>query len=552
MRRPGAWAAALTCLAVVSAAHANEPVVAYQVRAGDTLYAVSQRYLESGEGWRELQRLNGVRDPRRLPPGLRLKLPLDRLRGVSQTATVLYALGGVEVEEGSSVREALPGDRLPEGARVRVAPGGFAGLGLSDGSTLHLQGDTQLKLLRLREAGELGVRDQRIGVERGRVDSTVKPLPPGSRFDVRTPRAVTGVRGTQFGVALGADGLTVSTDVIEGHVALMSTEGSAAQPLALKAGTGAVLSATSSSARAVPLLPAPEVESPLSLVERFPQALRLVPVPGALGYRVQVTDSGAPARVLSERTVAEPLVLLPALPDGEHLLRLRAVHDGGVLGRERALPLAVRTTPVAPLLRSPAAGEVLPLGTVRLICTEVPGAEGYLLQVSPDLAFGRDVREQRQDGRCDFQLRIAEQGEYHWRVASLQAMPGAPARRGPFSDAGSVTLLPRPIAPAGLASDGDGRRLFWRGHAGERYRVQLSEAPDFESLLQDLEVPQAEVRLDLPACRPSFVRLSTISAQGLTSPWSAPRRVGLLGGLCTGEGASVGGPAGAGWDTQAR
>lgn len=537
----GAWATAW----------AHEPLVAYEVRAGDTLYGVSQRYLESRDDWRLLQRLNGVRDPRRLPPGLRLKLPLDRLRGVAQTATVLYALGGVEVAEGHGSRPAQPGDRLAEGARVRVAPGGFAGLGLSDGSTLHLQGNTQLRLLRLREAGELGVRDQRIGIERGRVDSTVKPLAPGSRFDVRTPRAVTGVRGTRFGVALGADGLSMSTDVIEGQVALLA-EGPAAQPLALAAGTGAVLPAASPSARAVPLLPPPAPEAALAPVERFPHALRLLPLPGATGYRVQVSDTSAPARVLSDQTVAEPLALLPALPDGEHLLHLRAVDGGGLMGHERTLPLSVRATPVPPLLRSPRAGEVLPLGQVRWLCTEVPGVQAYLLQVSPDPAFGREVQEQRQEGRCDFQLPIEAQGEYHWRVASLQATPGAPARRGPFSDAGSVTLLPRPSAPTGLQNDADGRRLFWRGQAGERYRVQLSAAPDFASLLQDIEVALPEIRLDLQVCRTYFVRLSARSAQGLWSDFSAPRRVGLPGGLCSAEGNAVGGPGGEGWDTLAR
>lgn len=537
----GAWATAW----------AHEPLVAYEVRAGDTLYGVSQRYLESRDDWRLLQRLNGVRDPRRLPPGLRLKLPLDRLRGVAQTATVLYALGGVEVAEGHGSRPAQPGDRLAEGARVRVAPGGFAGLGLSDGSTLHLQGNTQLRLLRLREAGELGVRDQRIGIERGRVDSTVKPLAPGSRFDVRTPRAVTGVRGTRFGVALGADGLSMSTDVIEGQVALLA-EGPAAQPLALAAGTGAVLPAASPSARAVPLLPPPEPEAALAPVERFPHALHLQPLPGAVGYRIQVSETGETARVLSDQMVTEPLALLPALPDGEHLLRLRAVDGGGLMGHERTLPLSVRATPVPPLLRSPRAGEVLPLGQVRWLCTEVPGVQAYLLQVSPDPAFAREVQEQRQEGRCDFQLPIEVQGEHHWRVASLQAMPGVPARRGPFSDPGSVTLLPRPSAPTDVQSDADGRRLFWQGQPGERYRVQLSAAPDFASLLQDTEVAQPEIRLDLQACRTHFVRLSARSAQGLWSGFSAPRRVGLVGGLCSAEGIAVDGPGGEGWGTLSR
>lgn len=49
----------------------------YTLKAGDTLWAVAQRYLGSGARWREIAQLNGISDAevRRLPAGKTLRLP---------------------------------------------------------------------------------------------------------------------------------------------------------------------------------------------------------------------------------------------------------------------------------------------------------------------------------------------------------------------------------------------------------------------------------------------------------------------------------------------
>lgn len=48
---------------------------AYRVREGDTLSSIAARRLGKASRWREIAKLNGIRDPRRLEVGQRLRMP---------------------------------------------------------------------------------------------------------------------------------------------------------------------------------------------------------------------------------------------------------------------------------------------------------------------------------------------------------------------------------------------------------------------------------------------------------------------------------------------
>lgn len=552
--------AALSALALLTAgagapALAEGPLTPYEVRAGDTLYRLAQRYLESPEDWRALARLNRVSDPKRLPIGATLLVPADRVRGVARHATVLYLKGLVVAD--APARELQVGDELPEGTALRVHEGAFVGLGLADGSTLHLPARSQLTLERLRQSDGIGGARNTLRLDRGRVDSRVRPQPTGSRFDVRTPLAVTGVRGTSFGVALSEDGARAFSDVIAGRVAVAAGELPQA-PVELGAGQGAVTESATQVPRVLPLLPAPALGAAELRVERLPHALALAPLPGAQAYRLQVeeaaagADGQATARVLFDAVARGAPPPLSGLPDGEYRLRLRAIDAEGLMGGEATARLRVKATPIAPLARSPEANALVGVGRVALRCTEVPGAIAYDLQVSRDPAFQQPFAEARQSGRCAFEVPIAEPGALHWRVASVARRADGALDRGPFSDPSPLTLVPPPSAPAVPEAGEDGQSLHWAGAAGHRYRVQLASDEGFTHILQDLEVDQPSVRLDLQACRPYFVRLRSRSPQGLDSPFSAPRRVGARAGLCSHDGVPVRSPHGVDWDTQPR
>src|SRR5690606_25294347 len=147
----------------------------------------------------------------------------------------------------------------------------FATLRLPDGSLLHLEAGSRFVLERLREVEALRRRATVIRLDDGRVDATVSPQPPGSRFDVRTPLAVAGVRGTRFGVSFSARDIRMLSDVVEGRVAM--TAPALAGELAMAAGEGAVVARAGAPPRLRPLLPAAALSVPEAARERFPFTL---------------------------------------------------------------------------------------------------------------------------------------------------------------------------------------------------------------------------------------------------------------------------------------
>ncbi|MGE8488371.1 MAG: peptidase M23, partial [Paraburkholderia nemoris] len=92
---------AMTCFAPVSAdaqsSRAPKPrnkttapvYVSYVTHDGDTLYEIAGRYLRDSGDWAMLSRLNHVPAPRRMPAGITLRLPADRLKQDPESARVI-------------------------------------------------------------------------------------------------------------------------------------------------------------------------------------------------------------------------------------------------------------------------------------------------------------------------------------------------------------------------------------------------------------------------------------------------------------------------------
>lgn len=53
----------------------SKQVTSYLVKKGDTLWDLADKKLGDGSRWREIAKLNGVKDPRKLQIGTKLKLP---------------------------------------------------------------------------------------------------------------------------------------------------------------------------------------------------------------------------------------------------------------------------------------------------------------------------------------------------------------------------------------------------------------------------------------------------------------------------------------------
>jgi len=527
------WLAAAAAL-VVTAAAASEDMVAYEVQRGESLYVIAERLLEDARQWPEVARINRLQRPSRLQPGQRLLLPASLLKGTAVPARVEYVRGPVRAD-GAALRI---GDAVTEGASLDVGAQGFVSLRLHDGSLLQLQADSHSKLLRLRDLPVGQRRNTLIQLDRGRVDANVAKQSPGSRFQVKTPLATAGVRGTRFGVSVPAEAARTSADVVEGRVDVQAAAHGFDVPVAIDAGQGAVVRSGVDPVRR-PLLPAPDLSGLHERVERVPAALPLAAMAGAAHYRVEIADDEAFTRVLWSTEGPLPL-MFEGLPDGRYHLRARASDSDGLLGAEASGSLWIKTTPVPPLAQAPRPGETVGPDRVQIECTEVPQAAAYLLQAAADPRFEPPLREERTSGRCRFELRELAPGQMYWRVATLAAESDGRLERGPFSDPSPFVVVPLPPVPRADDIVADGQQVHWLARNGYRYRVQVAADPAFGTVVQDEEVSAGRLPLALPArCAPYALRMQAIDEHGRRSAFSPPRLVNTGAGVCTDDGSPV-------------
>jgi hypothetical protein len=526
-------------------ARADEPL-RYRVESGDTLIGVAERHLEDPSQWPAVARLNGVSQPRRLQPGTVLSLSAHLLKGDEKPVSVLYVRGDVRRlhAAGNPGAAVHLGDTLQEGDLLQVGADSYASLRLQDGSQLHVQAGSQVRVQRSREVPQSRRLRTSIGLEQGRVDTQVAPQRPGSRFDVRTPLAVAGVRGTRFGVSLNADGSQALSDVVEGQVAVEVL--SSGQSSAVAAGQGAVVR----QGRARPLVRSLLAAPLLSLdaaQERLPFVLPIEPVPGAVAYRVQIAEDEALTRVRFSREGAVLPVMVPELADGRYTLVARAVDADGLMGAETRRPLRVKTQPVPPLAQGPQPEQVLPAGPVELVCTEVPGAVAYRWLVTRSSAAHADaattpstVFDERRTGPCRLALDASEPGHYHWRVATVVNDATGQPDTGPLGDVSRFRTAPVPAPPEPAIEVGDQVRIHWEGAPGTRFEVELAADIAFTREVQRHELDTSEVSLPMPSwCQPYHVRLRSITPDGLRSPFSPPRLLNTRPAVCAGDGSAV-------------
>ena len=513
-------------------AHAADEFTLVIARS-DTLIGISQRFLQDPNRWPELKRLNQLKYDKRLKPGSSVRIPLDWLRWSENSAEVAYVQGVVlGTVSGASV-PLVVGMQLKAGDSFDTGTSGALTLRLYEGATVVFPPQTQAGLGRLREVSGTSLRDNAIDLKKGSADSTVAPLKnPASRFEIRTPRVVTAVRGTRFRVA--ADGEVSRHEVVAGAVGV-----AAAQPATVaNAGAGGGASGTSlkeaQGLRAegdrlgtpVRLLAAADVSNVPRRIERIAQSVTVPPLAGAQGWRWQVATDAAFTQLLQDEKTTPPEWLVTGLPDGDYHLRVRAADAQALEGLDAQLAFALRARPEPPVLLSPPAGASVQGATV-LAWADGVNKPAYQVQVARDALFADRVQDQTGVAGNRLTLDPAlPPGDYHWRVATLRPPgvqgPFAEGPRGPFGDGSAFTLLP-PSAMAPPQLGADGLKLAWSGPKGFSHKVQLSTDASFAKVEFDKTVPGASLDLPTPAPGVYYVRTQVVLPGDRVGSWSSPQ-----------------------------
>ena len=500
-------------------------IVDYRVQPGDTLIAL----LRDGADWQSVARANNIADPKRLQPGSLIRIPAHLLREQPVVAEVVHAYGSVTVTR-ASTETAVPlasGDNLAAGDVVRTGAQSSTTLRFVDGARVLLRPDSELKIERLAQSRAGASTTLRL--ERGSADSVVPPAQGASapsRYEMRTPQANLGVRGTEFRTA--AESGRVRVEVLEGRVGARGggTSAAARAESLVGAGFGAVGAAAGMTPpRALPA--APQLAGLPERVERMPLRLSWQSAANTR-VRAQVLTTEEPPRLVLDGVFdAAPARWSEDIADGRYELRVRAIDASGLEGRDTRAAFVLKARPEPPFIAAPTAGGRTIDDNVRLAWTRNAAAARVRLQVAdrPDFAQPRVDRNDVDATEARVALPL---GTHHWRVASILAS----GDQGPFSDAQSFTRIEPPAAPppAEPQKNDDGLLLRWPAPGsvapeGTRWQVQVARDAAFAQMVRDETVAEPQLLLRDPPSGTYYLRVKTIDADGFAGPFGQAQQI---------------------------
>ena len=395
-------------------AQAEEDAVRYTVRKGDTLIDLADKFMIRKQHYLIVQRKNRLKDPRQLPVGKVIEIPRNLLKYTPARARLVSVRGAVQQSAGGDFSNATQGQVLGEGNVVNTSAASFATLLLDDGSRISIPSNSSVRISRLRSYTLGGAIDYDFDVVRGGARSKVSPLKSkDDRYRVRSPKAVSAVRGTDFAMRHDADTGRDFAEVDEGALAV----GTGGKDIPLPAGNGLAVAASGSVIQET-LLPAPELDNPGKLQAN--DEVRFAVKGNALGggHRFQIAaDAGFIDQVADVQT-ADGKMSLTTLPNGNYFIRTREIANSGIQGLASTYAFKRRLNGV-----KASAGQ---------------GADGYAFKWFSDGEGVRRYHFQLFRGQTDSTPMVDEAGldttsisisdlppgDYFWRVGAVQYLDG--------------------------------------------------------------------------------------------------------------------------------
>ncbi len=395
------------------AANLPSGMLSYAMARGDSLYLLAQRYFLNPADFRQVQKINRIADPRRVPVARVITIPTSILRGEELTARLVAMRGAVAVTAGSRSLDAVVGMALTSGTALETGENGLLTIEWPNGSRTTLPTRSKVVIRKLRRILLNGAIDYELEVGTGKAETVATPIGEGKgEFRVRTPRAVSAVRGTRFRVGFGGD--DSSAEVIEGNVAV----GAGAVPTSsVTTGYGARIAAGGAISKEA-LLPAVEIVEPGKIYVDPVVELALTPVAGARGYHVQISSDSGFVDIVADQMSAEPLARFANLPNGNWFVRATAISGSGLEGLYQSYVVKRRLTGLA----ASADGD---LSAMKFRWSGAgEGKRIYRFQIMREKQESLPVVDEGGLGGDGLELRDLDPGTYFWRVGVRQFQDG--------------------------------------------------------------------------------------------------------------------------------
>ena len=328
----------------------SQPEWRYSVRPGDNLILFSKQHLINPDDWTVLQKLNKVKNPKRLRSGHILRVPLHLVKQLPAPAEVALTSGQAGIlNADKSISPVTAGQQLSAGTELVTGVRSKLNIKFADGSVVSMQPNSTLKLDTLSIYSGGGMVDTTLRLQQGKLETEANPAHiQGNKMHIITPTAVAAVRGTKFRVSTNDTSITQET--LEGKVALIA----AGEEVPVDKGFGSLSEGGAPPLPPILLLPAPATEVLPTKLQSVPAVFSMPEQNGAVAWLGKVSIDSTFNSIAAENISQGTQLSFNDLADGKYFLKVRAKDDKGIEGYDAMHAFELNARPFAPKASAPA------------------------------------------------------------------------------------------------------------------------------------------------------------------------------------------------------
>lgn len=411
--------------------------ITYVFERGDTLFSLGNKYLRKRSDYVAVQRLNRIADPRQIPLGKPLRIPVYLLKYRPSEAKLSAFRGSVSIASNGRILRPVVGLNVAEGSSIATASRSFLTLQLEDGSRVSLPSNSKVRITRLRHLLLTDSIDYEIAIDKGRIRSKVAPLDkPADRYRVRTPVTVSAVRGTDYRTRVDEISGTAFSETVEGEVVVATGENlTSASLISVPAGSGAATTVTGAITKAE-LLPPPELLDPAKVQSEPALQFSIAPRDSVVGYRLIIASDAGFIDLVTEAEGQGTVLDIPTIPNGRYFVKVTALAADGFEGMPATYAFKRQLSTVG---GSAEAGD---FGYRFKWFGEGEGKRFYRLQILKDSKTSIPIIDESGLSRDAVTLSDLPDGDYYWRVGVIQfsSDPGDPEAIERWTDFEKLTV----------------------------------------------------------------------------------------------------------------
>ncbi len=390
--------------------------IRYQVVRGDTLFTLADHYLLHPQDYLLVQKQNKIADPLKLPVGKNLFIPRNLLKFQTAKAIVQSVRGQVSVS-GTSIVGGLAksGQSFGEGVNITTAQSSFISFSLDDGSHVAIPSNSNVTIKTLRKYILGGSIDYDFAINNGAARSTVVPLKSSDdQYRMRSPRAVSAVRGTDFETRYDDKTGQDYAEVVIGRLAVSTGTNSISD---VSAGNGLALSKSGDPIKET-LLAAPQVQSPSKLQADDIVQFHISKENGQAGYHVSIAEDAGFLNQIDEQTSANDVARFAALPNGNYFIRAKAISANGVEGMPATYAFKRRLNGITAQTSKDASGYKFAWAGSG------DGVKRYHFQIFRNSTDSTPIVDEPNLTGQNISISDMPPADYYWRLGSSQYLDG--------------------------------------------------------------------------------------------------------------------------------